>query len=304
MPIWDDRQTVFGGAGLSGAGFSGASLSGAALTETALTVETGPQSGAAHRIRTKRCVVGDHAEADVRILVSEADAPRVEILRDAASLALGPLAVVGDAAPRRLKRKDAIVMGDVVMRTEHRRLYLKPLGAALAAVFAVGLWTNAPAVSVFGPESAFAAGALETAGAPPAAAPDVAGMLDRFRAELSARGFDDRLRVRRERNEAVAIVEGSIRPAEAPAWRGALAWFERNLATDLFLLNMVRIEDRKLVVPFKAVAVIGPPTNRLRLSDGSEFTLGDELPGGWRVDAITATGVQLSRGADRIRLSM
>lgn len=270
-----------------------------AFSETWIHVVAGPQAGASLRAPRRSTRIGDSAGDDVRLMGVGQE--RIEIRHDWASPMLGPKVAEGDAATaERVRGSQVFSLGPHRVQIAHRR-HMRRFGAVAAAAVA-GVWTATSLALAPAPAQGVSAvaGVAHSYRAP--ATP--AEVRDAFERRLARDDLEELVQVRRARNEPTLIAEGVVPEARAGDWRAALAWFDARYASDTFLINMVTIADVTFDAPFRVTAIIGGASPRVRIASGGEFGVGDLMPGGWRVDAITGDSVELSRKDGRLRVGL
>lgn len=129
-----------------------------------------------------------------------------------------------------------------------------------------------------------------------------AGVAARFTDEAARRGFAQRVAISVDAAARAATLTGRIDPSERAAWRAMRTWLD-GAAPGLFVVDQVRVAARRVALTFRIVAMMSGDPGRVTLEDGRRFSVGEVLPGGWRLTATDGRSATLTRGQDTVRLS-
>ncbi|EFO28564.1 hypothetical protein TRICHSKD4_6269 [Roseibium sp. TrichSKD4] len=105
-----------------------------------------------------------------------------------------------------------------------------------------------------------------------------------------------------EGRDNVLVASGSIPDAEAASWRTILKWFDE-LGSPMRLVNNVVKTKKDASVPAIASVWFENGKAQVLLSDGNVVGVGDTYGGGWKVEAITREGIEISRGGKNVKLT-
>lgn len=96
------------------------------------------------------------------------------------------------------------------------------------------------------------------------------------------------------------VIEGSVSDRQEDRYRGLLAGFRRRSPVEL------RSQVQPVAMPAQSqiAGVALSPVALVVLQDGGRFRVGETMPVGWKVEAITDQGVSLSRDALRVTVPL
>lgn len=89
------------------------------------------------------------------------------------------------------------------------------------------------------------------------------------------------------------VATGTIEPANADKWRDVIKWYDAQPGAPLLLNNVTRGEVNAVLPAFRAVWLDAKP--QVVLLSGQTAGVGETIGGGWKIEAIEASGVVLSR---------
>lgn len=118
---------------------------------------------------------------------------------------------------------------------------------------------------------------------------DAAEMLKLVRHQLSVADLSDTITPRIEGKSIV--VEGSVTDRQEERFRSLLAGLRRRTSVEL----TSQVKPVALPLQSQIAGVALAPVAMVVMQDGGRFQVGDTLPKGWRVEAISAKGVVLTR---------
>jgi hypothetical protein len=96
------------------------------------------------------------------------------------------------------------------------------------------------------------------------------------------------------------IATGSVEPQALQTWRDILKWHDIQAGAPPLVNNVTRTEAQTEMPSFRAVWVDAKP--QIVLNSGQTATIGDTIPGGWRIEAIETSGVTLSREGRKVKI--
>lgn len=102
----------------------------------------------------------------------------------------------------------------------------------------------------------------------------------------------------------VIKVTGKLRRSDRHRWISVIEWFDVSYGKSIYLDAHLTPIDDAITLPFSVEAVWAGSTPRVTLHDGSKRILGDELPGGWRLDAITENSVTISKNEETLNVPL
>ena len=118
---------------------------------------------------------------------------------------------------------------------------------------------------------------------------------------LRAAGLAHRI-VISEGDDNVLVASGSIPTEDAANWRTVLKWFD-SLGTKATLINNVAKTSAGDDAPAIASVWFQDGRAQVLLSDGNVVGVGDTYGGGWKIEAITQDGIEISRGGKSVTLT-
>jgi len=120
-----------------------------------------------------------------------------------------------------------------------------------------------------------------------------------LRVQLDQNGFE-KLDIFTDQKERMVTVKGKFRRSEEPRWLETFEWFDRLYGKSVYLDVKFDVVDDEITLPFSIEAVWAGYQPRVTLHDGSKRFIGDELPGGWRLNAVTQESVTISKGDETL----
>jgi hypothetical protein len=197
---------------------------------------------------------------------------------------------------RTLRGGGDIRLGSTLMRL-HGPALSRPGRAAGMALVMAGL---AAAGLTFAAGAPGARAPLAPAHVPPgtrASAGSAAAALTR---QLRQAGLADRVTVAGGPGGAL-LVAGILPPDAAPAWQGVRRWFDAAYGSQVALVEHFGATGAP---PLSVAAVAMAPVKLIITPDGTRFTEGAILPGGWEVQSITVSAVTLRHGGQVLRITL
>lgn len=100
------------------------------------------------------------------------------------------------------------------------------------------------------------------------------------------------------------LVAGILPPDAAPAWQGVRRWFDAAYGSQVALVDKLGAPGGAAAPPLSVAAVAMTPVPVVIARDGTRFTEGAVLPGGWDVQSITGSAVTLRRNGQVLRITL
>lgn len=113
-------------------------------------------------------------------------------------------------------------------------------------------------------------------------------------------GFD----IHGDEAEHMVTVSGKLRESERARWIEAVEWFDQSYGKSVYLDAKIAKTVDEIVLPFSIEAVWVGHAPRVTLHDGSKMTVGDELPGGWVLDAVAKESVTITKDDETLDVAL
>ena len=112
------------------------------------------------------------------------------------------------------------------------------------------------------------------------------------------------LNIAGDQTEHMVTVEGKLRTSERARWLQTVEWFDESFGKSVYLdAKIAQIAD-EITLPFAIEAVWIGHSPRVTLHDGSKRTVGDELPGGWVLDAVAQESVTITKDNETLDIAL
>jgi len=124
-----------------------------------------------------------------------------------------------------------------------------------------------------------------------------------FQKRLDETGFSG-LNVIGDQDEHMVIVVGKLRSSDRSRWLESVEWFDQSFGRSVYLDAKISTMADEITLPFSIEAVWIGSVPRVTLHDGSKRTVGDELPGGWVLDAVAQESVTISKDDETLDVAL
>ena len=107
-----------------------------------------------------------------------------------------------------------------------------------------------------------------------------------------------------DQDEHMVRVNGKMRDSDRTRWLDTVEWFDQSFGRSVSLDAKIATMENEIVLPFSIEAVWAGNAPRVTLHDGSKRTIGDELPGGWVLDAVALESVKISKDDETLDVAL
>jgi len=290
-----------------------------------ISVVDGMQRGAAHSIETNSLSIGSDESCDL-ILIDSGIAPRhvelnferslfgelFSVRTNETDVSVGGTPLVpGVPSPFEVMPTD-VVMGDVriqLFENNHRdTVETTRVGSFLDRAFRVGIvviialtlfWATGEYYYLTAKDS-YQLALTDTEPEVLAEGIDQEALITQFRQQLKEKRLAEYLDVT-SNADGTMMVEGMIPSYMAGTWRQTVSWYDGNTQGSLMI---ARVSEMPGLVDFPPIAAIrlNEPAHVL-FSNGRQAQKGSVVGGGWRINEISADGLELERWGETVTLS-
>ena len=283
----------------------------------AFSVEKGAHAGANAKSPSGRFSIGSGLENDIvlladqlgpnhaRISLIDAWRKRVRIeaedravqLGDGRRIEAGHYADI--ALPARLRLGTAECQIDTARDTGGLKRFVVPAALVLGAMIILPMLAGA--IGLTGPKSSLPSPAIVVANSLAGSdGANVAVWQGRLAERLGAAGLSGQVSIERGPSGNLIAV-GVIDEAVTEKWREIVRWYDAQGNGPLLVNNVTRSGTNTELPAFRAVWLDNRP--QAVLQNGQTAGIGDTVTGGWRIEAIDATGVTLTRDGRAAKLA-
>ena len=104
--------------------------------------------------------------------------------------------------------------------------------------------------------------------------------------------------------EYLVKVEGKLKISERNRWLQTVEWFDQSFGKSVYLEAKITHVADEITLPFSIEAIWVGKAPRVTLHDGSKRTIGEELPGGWVLDAVAQESVTITKDDETLDVAL
>jgi len=104
--------------------------------------------------------------------------------------------------------------------------------------------------------------------------------------------------------ERMVTVMGELKESDRARWLETFEWFDHSYGKSVYLDAKFSTVEDEITLPFSIQAVWVGSVPRVTLHDGTKRTVGDELPGGWVLDAVAQNSVTISKDDETLDVAL